>query len=325
MKADIKQRWLDAMRSGKYPKGTHTLRKRYSEPELDTYCCLGVLCDLAEQDGIIQSGADGGVTYYGVGEPGDLEYDRTTGVLPSAVVQWAGLPDNNPTLEMEELGQVKKNNLSYINDHTHALKPDFTEIADLIEQYIPITQENPIVTNPFTAQLNDDLTPITTAQENTIVTNPNTFNPDTEVVLPLTEVGILRGKAEKVDQLQLTVDQMYSRVRNANAKYRSILSDLWEWADENSMTTEMTEFLENHDLPTGERRFRFEISATITVMVEKDGTNADNAWDLVDSDDVITAINDGEYNSYSVNYDRDDEEEIDGDNAAPDFGLVTII
>jgi hypothetical protein len=41
MKKDIKTKWLEALRSGKYQQGRGVLRRLN-----DTYCCLGVLCDI---------------------------------------------------------------------------------------------------------------------------------------------------------------------------------------------------------------------------------------------------------------------------------------
>ena len=38
MNAEIKQRWVDALRSGEYEQTRGTLHKG------DSYCCLGVLC-----------------------------------------------------------------------------------------------------------------------------------------------------------------------------------------------------------------------------------------------------------------------------------------
>jgi hypothetical protein len=41
--ADIKIKWIDALRSGKYKQGRHCLRNDNNE-----YCCLGVLCDIID-------------------------------------------------------------------------------------------------------------------------------------------------------------------------------------------------------------------------------------------------------------------------------------
>lgn len=40
LKPDIKSRWIEALRSGKYSQSTGTLR------DTNGYCCLGVLCDI---------------------------------------------------------------------------------------------------------------------------------------------------------------------------------------------------------------------------------------------------------------------------------------
>ena len=40
MKPEIKQKWINALRSGEYEQGRKSLRDR------NKYCCLGVLCDL---------------------------------------------------------------------------------------------------------------------------------------------------------------------------------------------------------------------------------------------------------------------------------------
>lgn len=43
MDADIKQRWVDALRSGDYTQASGALRRPYPDGET-AYCCLGVLC-----------------------------------------------------------------------------------------------------------------------------------------------------------------------------------------------------------------------------------------------------------------------------------------
>lgn len=44
MNADIKQRWVEALRSGQYKQGSGGLKIN------NCYCCLGVLCELHRQD-----------------------------------------------------------------------------------------------------------------------------------------------------------------------------------------------------------------------------------------------------------------------------------
>ena len=45
MNTEIKTKWLEALRSGKYQQGRGILRSVNNE-----YCCLGVLCDLVAPD-----------------------------------------------------------------------------------------------------------------------------------------------------------------------------------------------------------------------------------------------------------------------------------
>lgn len=43
MDSELKQKWLDALRSGQYEQGRGTMRT-----EDNKFCCLGVLCDLLD-------------------------------------------------------------------------------------------------------------------------------------------------------------------------------------------------------------------------------------------------------------------------------------
>lgn len=44
MNTEIKEKWLESLRSGKYEQGTGALRK--NGEACDQFCCLGVLCDI---------------------------------------------------------------------------------------------------------------------------------------------------------------------------------------------------------------------------------------------------------------------------------------
>jgi hypothetical protein len=41
MNPEVKQKWIDALRSGEYEQGMKALRDRFNR-----FCCLGVLCDI---------------------------------------------------------------------------------------------------------------------------------------------------------------------------------------------------------------------------------------------------------------------------------------
>jgi len=52
MNSEIKAKWLEALRSGKYKQGKVHLRDRNSN-----YCCLGVLCDLISPEDWVENPA----------------------------------------------------------------------------------------------------------------------------------------------------------------------------------------------------------------------------------------------------------------------------
>lgn len=53
MDAELKTKWLAALRSGEYEQTTGMLRRD------DTYCCLGVLCDVSERGTWVKRGGAG--------------------------------------------------------------------------------------------------------------------------------------------------------------------------------------------------------------------------------------------------------------------------
>jgi hypothetical protein len=80
-------RWADAIDSGDYSRGDNALH-RISSNGRHTYCCLGVLCELAVADGIISAGTQSTWT-------GDkVDYSGQVAVLPQKVADWAGLGVN---------------------------------------------------------------------------------------------------------------------------------------------------------------------------------------------------------------------------------------
>lgn len=45
MDAELKKKWIRALRSGKYKQGRYRLYSNFT----DSYCCLGLLCDLLDR------------------------------------------------------------------------------------------------------------------------------------------------------------------------------------------------------------------------------------------------------------------------------------
>ncbi len=110
----IKTKWVAALRSGKYQQGTGALCTG------DKFCCLGVLCNLAVNDGIIKAGKVRNVSdmvYYGNGEHARPNY------LPREVESWAQMDSSSghiPTVGA----------LADLNDSGKS----FEEIATIIEE-----------------------------------------------------------------------------------------------------------------------------------------------------------------------------------------------
>lgn len=121
----IKERWATALESGEYKQGTGGLR----DADSDTYCCLGVLCELAVEDGIIERRLRKGFRQspeWVYGYPGESAF------LPPEVTKWAGLDQpggrfsgNSPTVNGTELVEL--------NDNQYR---DFPYIAQQIRQWL---------------------------------------------------------------------------------------------------------------------------------------------------------------------------------------------
>lgn len=125
--------WVEALRSGQYPQGYGVLTRLNEPGEPASFCCLGVLCELA-----IADGAPVRVENYG-----SRAYDGETGGLPLSVRRWAGLDNGNPVIQRWTepepcgvCGVVHENReggltAAAAND---TRRYDFNKIADLIEK-----------------------------------------------------------------------------------------------------------------------------------------------------------------------------------------------
>lgn len=115
----VRRRWVKALRSGQYRKTTGNLVT--SQNGKDSFCCLGVLCDLAVRAGVIAppESNDFGYLMYGGGS-----YD-----LPVPVRVWAGLTSSSGTFDEKIRRQYSLVNL---NDDVKGFT--FKKIADVIER-----------------------------------------------------------------------------------------------------------------------------------------------------------------------------------------------
>lgn len=116
---EVKQKWIDALRSGEYAQETCELRQPTTSGPKDTaYCCLGVLC--AIQPDYAQADPDGG---HGFVSP--VDRTRFNYILPKDLADLYFGGDQDPTVNVDG----RNIRLSMLNDNGNS----FTDIADLIE------------------------------------------------------------------------------------------------------------------------------------------------------------------------------------------------
>lgn len=131
MKPEIKADWLNRLRSGEYAQGRGSLRTE-GDPESgepDRYCCLGILCEVAADAGIVKRTL--------AGYQASRSEEALT-VLPGRVALWAGLKSANPTIAGDKQLTLAEHNdgLHGDTDGWHRAPKTFAEIADLIERYL---------------------------------------------------------------------------------------------------------------------------------------------------------------------------------------------
>lgn len=102
------QKWVDALRSGKYRQARNFLRSD------DSFCCLGVACEIS---GLGAWSEDA----YLINEWGGNK------LLPGQVQKWLGLKDSVGCI----VDNGEDTHLAWMNDHGST----FEQIADLIEAH----------------------------------------------------------------------------------------------------------------------------------------------------------------------------------------------
>lgn len=129
MNPDIKELWIDALLDGKRQQGTGTLKRVVDG--VARYCCLGVLCELAEEAGVVHSqpffidSESAPLTKFAAMED---SFDYEMGVLPLVVLEWAGMDNSTGRFRLSE---AKSSSLTTLNDGGIS----FEEIAEYIKHY----------------------------------------------------------------------------------------------------------------------------------------------------------------------------------------------
>jgi hypothetical protein len=129
MNPEIKQKWVDALLSGKYDQGSEKLRSRQG------YCCLGVLCDLYSQEQNQEWEFRGAFEEENT-QPTDYWYfDGEGEFLPESVKEWAGLSLANPLVKLDAEEEDEDpwsyhDEISNLNDTGYT----FNDLAKMIQE-----------------------------------------------------------------------------------------------------------------------------------------------------------------------------------------------
>lgn len=127
MKTQIKQKWVDALRSGDYQQGESRLF------DGKNYCCLGVLCDIYRKE---TNNEDWTLRYSEFESHDKWYFAEQSEVLPENVMDWAGLTEVNPTIYGEENCNGEEIKVSHdiasLNDSGY----NFKELSNYIEEQL---------------------------------------------------------------------------------------------------------------------------------------------------------------------------------------------
>jgi len=146
MKKDIAKKWVKALRSGKYKQGKHMLKAATKTGM--RYCCLGVLCELYQQDrkrkklpllrtrDRTEAERNIAILPASVKKIFAFGRDEFTTVVPPSVQKWAGLDDAAGTFLDDKPVILKPkcrcDSLAELNDKGASFK----RIADIIENAV---------------------------------------------------------------------------------------------------------------------------------------------------------------------------------------------
>lgn len=142
LKPEVKDLWITALRSGRYAQG----RGKLSTPT--GYCCLGLLCELAIEEGVDLKKEVETVSYYDFTAGRDVQdvvvqYDGSLNYLPVSVIRWAfaATPEDlheaevwgtNDNPKVKDPASDSRVTLAELNDGGFT----FDDIADLIEEQL---------------------------------------------------------------------------------------------------------------------------------------------------------------------------------------------
>jgi len=108
------QKWVDALLSGKFSQGKNALRTK--EGNKDLYCCLGVLCEVAIEDGVpleIEDNLHNSELYP---KGWNISYDAEYIFPPDLVYEWIEIerfPEDDDDNDFMEYARLNDNGRSF--------------------------------------------------------------------------------------------------------------------------------------------------------------------------------------------------------------------
>lgn len=158
--AEVRAAWIATLRTDLFEQGTQYLGRVDLPGEKPdgarpvSYCCLGVLCELAVEAGLLSRSRPvgyGSIIYAAVDNPDDGDTQH----LPVAVQKWAGINGSSVVLPAPTGFELPNGNEEVENADVTDLNDGgaytFKQIADLLEAHFASTLPDP-VTNPVTDQ-----------------------------------------------------------------------------------------------------------------------------------------------------------------------------
>lgn len=129
MNPQVKEKWIDALLSGKYEQGSEKLRS------VTGYCCLGVLCDLYSQEQNTEWEFRGNEETNL--QPQDYWYfEGESEFLPDSVREWAGMAFKNPQVRVDVSPEEDEDEWFYHDEIANLNDSGYTfeELSKLIKE-----------------------------------------------------------------------------------------------------------------------------------------------------------------------------------------------
>lgn len=141
MKKNIANKWVKALRSGKYKQGREGLCQINEGGKKFKYnhCCLGVLCELYNEE---HTGKDKLKVSFSSSNNEDYRvlFDRNPSYLPRKVKKWAGMKSTYGRI-YEPLPEKRYNDYDGVDRGLSAMNDDgisFKTISDIIKKHYKV-------------------------------------------------------------------------------------------------------------------------------------------------------------------------------------------